>query len=143
AGPTEQDPVRRQLGPAGPDLLPPDTPATVDLRRPGPQRRQVGARIRLREQLTPDLFAGEDWPQIPPLLRLGPEMRDGRPGEVLADGVEPLRRPGQVAFVVEDRAHPLVQALPAVLTWPGQTRVPGLEQHQLPGAPERRLLGQI
>src|SRR6266508_1434320 len=143
AGAGEQDRVRRQLGAAGPDLLALDPPAALDLRGPGPQRCEVRARVGFGEQLAPDLLAGEDRTQVTPLLRLCAEVDDGRAGEVLADGVEPFRGSGQVALLAEDRPHPLVQALSAVLARPGEAGVPALVDHGLPRPPERQLLDQV
>ena len=138
-----------QLRPAGPDLLPLDPPAPTHLPFPlhsgrlGTQRREVGSRFRFGEELAPDLLAGENRPQEALLLGRRPKVDDGRAGEVLPDGVEPLRRSGQIALLAEDRPHPLVQPLPAVLAGPGQPGVPGLEEHRLPAQPERRLLDQV
>ena len=107
------------------------------------QRGEVGPRVGFGEELAPDLLAGENRPQEAPFLGLRPEVGDGRAGEILPDGVEPLRRSGPIALFAEDRPHPLVQPLPAVLAGPGQPGIPGLEEHGLPRPPERRLLGQV
>src|SRR5260370_3548357 len=152
----------RELRAAGPDLLPLDPPAPTHLfrargapapRSPWPfplhsgrlggQRREVGSGCGFGEELAPDLLAGENRPQEALFLSLRPETRDGRPGEVLPDGVELLRRAGPVALLAEDRPHPLVQPLPAVLARPGQPGIPGLEEHRLPPPPERRPLDQV
>src|SRR6202044_4233645 len=102
-------------------------------------RCQVGPGLGLREKLAPDLLAGQDGPQVAPLLGIRADMGDRRAGEVLADDVEPLRRAGPVTFLREDGAHPLVEALAAVPARPGEPGIPGVEDHALPLSPEGRL----
>src|SRR5439155_26528482 len=129
AGARKEDGVGGQLCAARPDLLPLDPPAAVDFGCPGAQGREVGSRLGFGEELAPDLLAGEDGTQEALLLGLRPEVRDGWAGEVLPDGVEPFRRAGSVALLVEDRPRALVETLPAVLARPGQAGISRLEQH--------------
>ena len=128
---------------AGPDLLSLDAPAPVDLGGLGAQRGKVGTGIGFGEKLAPDVLAGEDGPQVALLLGRGAEVGDGGAGEILPDGVEPLRGAGPVALLTEDVAQPFIRALAAVLLLPGQARIAPLVQHALPEAPERRLVLQI
>ena len=135
AGAGEQDRVRCQLGAAGPDLLALDAPAAVHLGCGGTQRGQVGARLRLGEQLAPELVAGEDRSKVALVLVRGAELDDRGTGEVLADDVEPFRRTCPIEFLVEYRAQLGVHAAAAVLLRPGQAGIPGVVKQPLPGAP--------
>jgi hypothetical protein len=134
AGAGEQDRVCCQLGPAGPDLLALDAPPAVHLGGGGAQRGQLRARLRLGEQLAPDLLAGEDRSKVPLLLVGGAELDDRGPGEVLADDVEPLGGIGPIEFLVEDRTQLGVRAAAAVLLRPGQPGIPGVVEQPLRGA---------
>src|ERR1700741_2411082 len=135
AGPGKEDRVRCQLGSAGPYLLALDVPPAVHLGGGGTQRGQVRARLRLGEQLAPDLLAGEDRSQVALLLGVRTELDDRGPGEVLADDVEPLGGARPVEFLVEHPTQLGVLSAAAVLLWPGQPGVPGVVQQPLPGAP--------
>ena len=67
------------VGEGGPHLLAGHHPLAVVLDRLGLQRREVGARVGLREPLAPDLLAREDRLDEALLLLLGPVGDDGRP----------------------------------------------------------------
>src|ERR1700758_2033588 len=135
AGPGKEDRVRCQLGSAGPYLLALDVPPAVHLGGGGTQRGQVRARLRLGEQLAPDLLAGEDRPEVALLLGGRAELDDRGAGEVLADDVEPLGGTRPVEFLVEHRTQLGVRTAPAVLLRPGQPGIPRVVQQPLPGAP--------
>jgi hypothetical protein len=59
-GPGEQQSVSRQVTEARPDLLAVHDPVVTITDRAARYPRDVGAMRRLGEQLTPDVFAGED-----------------------------------------------------------------------------------
>jgi hypothetical protein len=143
AGAGEQDRVRGEMGPAGPDLLAPHHPATVHFSRFGPKRRQVRAGFRLGEQLAPDLVARQDRFQETLFLRVRAELNHGRPGEVLADSVQPLRGARAVGLLVEHRTQLHAGSGPAVLLRPRQAAVARVEQHALPLPPKRLLRDEV
>ena len=57
---TSEDAVVGDVSEGRPHLLSVDDEVVAVVLGPRPQRREVGARARLREALTPDLLAGQD-----------------------------------------------------------------------------------
>src|SRR6185436_7389351 len=70
-GPNEELLVFGDLAEAGPDLLPGDDELVTVDGRTRLQRREIGARVRLRESLTPHDVAAEDARQVEALLLFG------------------------------------------------------------------------
>ena len=66
-------------------------------------RREVGAGVRLREALAPDLVCREDALQVAGLLGLGAARDDRGPGHPEPDHAEVLRRLGAGELLEEDR----------------------------------------
>ena len=64
---------------------------------------EVGARVRLREALAPDLVGGEDRLEVARLLLLRPVRDDRRPGHVEADHADVGRSLRRGELLVEDR----------------------------------------
>ena len=89
------------------------------------QRGEVGAGVRLGEQLAPDLLAGEDRRQETLLLRVGAEVDDRGPGEALAERVETIGRAGTVVLLQVDRLLGQRCLAAAVGARPGEAGVPG------------------
>ena len=127
------------LAERAPDLLAGDHVVVAVADRPGAQRREVGARARLREALAPHLVAAEDLRQVLALLLVGALGHDRRarveqPDEVHAD----VRRPGPGGLLEEDQLLARRQVAAAVLHRPVEPGVAGVEQPALPvGVPAR------
>src|SRR5207237_3822287 len=100
---------------------------------------EVAARVRLAEELTPDLVAGEDRREETPLLRLR-AVRDERRARVVdADAVQQLRRARAGQLLAEDGLRGRARAAPAVLARPEEADVARLPEPALPVAQEREL----
>ena len=98
---------------------------------------EVGARVRLREALAPDLVGGEERLEVARLLLLGAVRDDRRPGHAEADHADVGRSLRRGELFVEDRLEAVRRARAAVLLRPGQARVAGLVELAAPLAHER------
>jgi hypothetical protein len=110
---------------AGPHLLAVDDVVTVLARGAGRQARQVGARVRLRVELAPDLLGGQDLRDIAPLLRLRAVGDQGRPDDPDAQAVDRRRRLGARRLLGEDRLLHRPRVVAAVLAGPVQPNEAG------------------
>ena len=123
-----------------PHLLPGDDEVIAVADRAGPQAGQVAARVRLAEQLAPQVLAGPDARQVVPPLLLAAEGQDGsrrqRPGADLAPGPGPGDLLGDDERVLNGGTGP-----PAVLDRPRLPEVAGRVQPGHPGAQRGHLLG--
>ena len=97
---------------------------------------EVGARVRLREALAPDLVGREDRLEVARLLLLRPVRDDRRPGHVEADHADMGRSLHRGELLVEDRLEAVRRTRAAVLLRPGQPCVAGLVQLAAPLADE-------
>ena len=102
-GARQHDAPFREMGVAGPHLLPVDDVVVAVALGRGAQRRQVGARTGLAEQLAPELLARQQRPQPPFLLFRRPGVEQRRPGPPDADGVDGPAHPGRPQLVVDDQ----------------------------------------
>ncbi|GIU87553.1 MAG: hypothetical protein KatS3mg009_2068 [Acidimicrobiia bacterium] len=136
--------AHEELAPVGevrqgrPRLLPVDDPVVAVAHGGGAQRREVGACVRLREPLAPDVVAAQHPRQERALLGLG-AVRDDRRGDVgQADRVERAGRARPVHLLgVHDLLHH-AGAAPAPLLGPGDRGVAGVGERAVPrraGAP--------
>src|SRR5262249_45804289 len=132
--PREEDRPLRVLRVAGPHLLAAHAEAVAVGLGQRAHGGEVAARVRLAEELTPDLVAGEDGRKEASLLRLG-AVRDERRARVVdPDAVQQLRRARAGQLLAEDRLRGCGRAAAAVLARPEEADVPGLPQPALPGA---------
>ena len=105
-----------EVGKRGPHLLavadPLITISDSTRRQPGEVRTRPG----LAEQLTPDLFAGEQWAQIARLLRLAPPHRDSGSTHAMPDRVtrNGVRRAFSEYALVDELLQLWVEPEPAV-----------------------------
>ena len=119
--------AKSAVRPRGPHLLAGHDPLVAVAHRAGRERREVGARARLAEQLAPLLLVAHDRREEAPLLLLGAVREQRRRGVVEPERVE--RGRGCTARAPAHRARGSIgrHAEPAVLgaaTWarPGPTR---------------------
>ncbi len=124
----EQHAVGGHLGAARPDLLTRDAPALAVALGAGLERGEIRARVRLGEQLAPDLLAGEDAGEEALLVLLAAEVDDRRPGEPLAEQVETVGRAHAVVLLQEDRLLGQRRVATAVPLRPRQPGVPRIEE---------------
>jgi hypothetical protein len=124
----------------GPHLLSGDQPVVAACARTGIahrrrlDRREVRARLGLREALAPDLLGAENGLEIALLLLVGTVGDDRRPAHGQAEHVGHLRRLSPHDLLVEDRLLDQGRAPPAVLLGPGQAGPAGLVELLLPVA---------
>src|SRR5581483_607504 len=121
------------LGERRPDLLARDHIVVAVADGAGSQRREVGARVRLREPLAPDLLALEDGGQVTAALLLG-GLGDQRRARVQkADEVDAhVGRPRLGDLLVENQLLAERRAAPAELRRPVDACVPRVVEHSLP-----------
>ncbi len=97
------------------------------------QRREVGARARLREALAPHLVAAQDLREVRGLLLVAALLDEGRARVQRADEVDAdVRRACAGRLLVEDQLLGRRRAPPAVFLGPVQARVTGVEEATLP-----------
>jgi hypothetical protein len=131
----EADPPPGVARIARPHLLAADQPTVVDRHRPRRQRREIAARVRLAEQLAPDLRGGEDPGEPSFLLVVAAVGEEGGTGEVDADPVDGLRGASAGVLHVEDRNLHRGSAAPAVLGRPVNADPASGRQLRLPPSP--------
>src|SRR5262249_40520144 len=135
----DEDAEVRDVRERRPDLLAVDD---VDVSAPFGTRAcggEVGARVRLREALAPDLLGCEQRLEAARLLLLRAARDDRRPGHAQTDHADvgwSLRR---CELLVKDRLEAVRRAAAPVLLRPGQARVAGLVETSTPLAQERIL----
>src|SRR5262249_39842901 len=122
-----------------PDLLAVDDVDVAATFGAGTGGGEVGACVRLREPLAPDLLGGEDRPEGARLLLLGPVGDDRRPGHAQADHPDVGRGLRRGELLVEDRLEAVGRAGASVFLRPGQTGVARLVEVAAPLAHERIL----
>ncbi|MFY9264091.1 MAG: hypothetical protein WAO61_01495 [Solirubrobacterales bacterium] len=143
AGARQQDRPVGDLRAAGPDLLAGDLPAVAVALGPALQTGEVGSGTGLGEELAPDLLAGQNRLKKALFLLVAAVVDDRRPGEALADAVDPVGRPGAIELLGEDRLFGDVGAASAVFGRPGEAGVSGLVQLALPNTKEAESLLEI
>ena len=100
----------------------------------GLEARQVGARVRLGESLTPDDVAAEDAREMVRLLLLAAARDESRTGVVQADeGRRDLGGAGARILLVPDHLLHQARAAPAELARPRDAGPAALEHAPLPG----------
>src|SRR5262249_41970523 len=77
-------------------------------------------------------IAGEHSGQVPFFLRLGADGDDGRPDQAESDRAEQLRCVGKCQFFLENGLLDERRAPTAVLHWPRDARIAGIEKFALP-----------
>ncbi len=98
---------------------------------------EVGARVRLREALAPDLVGGEERLEVARLLLVGAVRDDRRPRHPEADHADVRRRLRGGELFVEERLEAVRRARAAVLLRPRQPGVAGGVERLAPLAHER------
>src|SRR5262249_20857798 len=130
---------------AGPDLLARDDQLLALDHGARLETCQIGARVRLREPLTPDDVAAQDAREMERLLLLAAAGDERRPGVVQADERgRDLGGAGARVLLVPDHLLHEAGAAPAVLARPRDTGPAALEHASLPGeivVPERPEIG--
>src|SRR5437867_11041741 len=94
--------------------------------------REIGARVRLRESLAPELVGREDLRQVALLLRRGPVLHERGAEHRHAAAVHELRRLGACHLLVEDDQLDDRRAAAPELPWPVEPDVAGLAHSLLP-----------
>ena len=135
-------PQARALGVARPHLLPVDHPAVAVALGTRAHRGEIASRVRLAEELAPDLVAGEDRGEQAALQLVAAVGDERRAGVVDADTIQQLRRPRARELLVRDRLLTRRRVAAAVLARPEQSDVARVVEPPLPRAQERELLGQ-
>ena len=139
-GAREQQPEVGVLGVGGPDLLAVDPPVVPIAHGRRAQGREVRPRVRLGEQLAPDLVGPQQRPDESLLLRRRAGREDRRPahahgdGELLDGQRESGRDVGELALLG------VAEALPAVRGGPGDPGQAGVVQLGLERPGERQVL---
>src|SRR5712692_956237 len=131
--PREEDPPVGD-GPARrPDLLAVDEEVVALVLGARLEAREVGARVRLRVELAPDLLGGQHLPEVALLLPVGAVDDDRRADEPDAEAVDG-RRGGEARHLVLDDGLLHRRAPPAaVLRGPQHPDVPRLVELPVPG----------
>src|SRR5207249_10301736 len=123
------------------DRLPVDRPVSAVLGGARLEGREVGARIRLRVALAPDLLAREDLGRIALLLLLVAPRDDRGTAHAHPEHVEDRGRLRQRHLLLEDQLFHECETTAAVFLGPRETDVAGVEQGALPAAEELVLSG--
>jgi hypothetical protein len=125
-----------------PDLLTRDHPLVAVSHRPGLERGEVRAGVRLGEALAPDLVGGEDRREVALLLLIVAVGDNGRPAHGQAEDVGHLRRTGTSDLLIEDRLLDEARPRPTVRLGPGEAGPAAVVELALPVATEgeRRLV---
>ena len=90
-GAHEDDAEPREVRERRPHLLAVDDPLVAVAHGARAETGDVGAGSRLAEHLAPDLFAGEQWPQVALLLRIGAVGHDRRRAHAVSDRIATVR----------------------------------------------------
>src|SRR5690606_1800405 len=117
------------------DLLAVDAPLAAVQRRARLHVREVGARVRLRIALAPDLVAARDRRQEAPLLRVAAEGDHGRCEQALTDVAEAARPARARVLLVPDHLLDQRRAAPARLARPAEPDPAVGAEPALPRAP--------
>ena len=104
---------------------------------------EVAARVRLAEQLAPELLGAQDLREPAGLLLRRAAGEQRRPDEVHADAADQLRRPGAGELLGDDVVADRAGVAPAVLLGPGDADPPAGRELGLPLPPERDLVGEV
>ncbi len=113
-------------------------PSRLDGRRA--ERREIGARLGLREPLRPQLLCREDRPHEARTLLVGPERENRRAEYVQTDDGRELGRACRGQLLVDDDLLRRRAAAAAELGRPRAADVTGLVATRLPAAEERHSL---
>jgi len=122
--PRDSESVRAPVGElrvAGPHLLAADDEVIAVARRATAQRAEIGAGVRLGEELTPQLAGVEDARQVTHLLRFAAVVDQRRPDEIDADTADHFRRLRPRQLFLQDVVLCRRGAAAAVLPWPVHT----------------------
>ena len=132
-GPDEHLLVIGDLGVARPELHAVHHEVVAVALGRGPEGREVGAGIGLREALAPDGFAAQDRREPPGLLLIGAagDERGPRVAHAHEQRVH-MGDPGPRGLLVPDHLPGQGEPTPAVLTRPADPGVAGLVQRSLP-----------
>ncbi len=117
-GASQQEDEVRDLRLRGPHLLPVDDPLVTVEHGRGLQRREVRARVRLAEPLTPRDLALQDLRQELLLLLLGAPLEDRRSDERVTEEISAHRRAGTRELLVQHDVVHDREALASVLLRP-------------------------
>ena len=104
---------------------------------------EVAARVRLAEQLAPQLLGAEDLREPPGLLLGRSASEDRGPDEVDADAPDELRRAGPRELLGDDVVADRARVATAVLLGPRDPDPTAGRELRLPLATERDLLGEV
>src|SRR5215510_6492011 len=148
----QQDTHIRDMCHTGPDLLLIDDKIIAVLDRPGLQRGQIRAGVRLRKALAPDLLGTQNAWNIALFLLLCPVYHQRRTNDHQPESVGHRRRLGSRQFLLEDRLLQQCCTTPAIRFRPVNTGPASIEHFFLPGprimkstlrVTRHRLLGDI
>ena len=142
AGAREQDAPARELRIARPHLLAGHRPAAGHRLGTRPERGQIRAGARLREELAPELVGGQDRRQEAPLLLLGAVRDERRPDQVHTDAVDDLRCARRRQLLLQDVVLDRRRPTPAVCPRPLDAHPPATRQRPLPTSQRLDLVRQ-
>ena len=111
-GPDHEQPPLGQVRERRPHLLAVDDPLVTVLHTGRRQAGEIGSRAGLGEQLTPDLLAGEQRPEVALLLGIAPPRHHGRAAHAVTDrvAVHRVRRARRVHLLVDQLLQLRVEA---------------------------------
>src|SRR5262245_7064929 len=127
----------------GPNLLPVDYPLVADQFGACLQARQIGAGVRLRKTLNPDLISRENLRQVSLLLFIAAMSNDRRADQAARHIVESPGRAGTRGFLRENELLDDRRSFPAILFRPRQSGIPSFVQSPIPLALRRNPLNLV